>query len=61
MTVNLLIWNIRGVRKKIARPRLKSLKEIHKLSVLALLEPLVPASNLDFYKEDLASRRLSQL
>lgn len=41
-----LFWNIRGINKKIAISRLKSLKKQHNLKLIGICEPRVEASRI---------------
>lgn len=44
--MNLLCWNIRGIGNKLSQQQLAYLKNVEKLDILAVLEPLV---SLDSY------------
>ncbi|XP_075103760.1 uncharacterized protein LOC142178328 [Nicotiana tabacum] len=47
--ISTIIWNDRGIRSSGAIERLKKLKQIHKLSFIALLEPFRDNLHIDFY------------
>lgn len=51
--INLLIWNAWGVAGKIIQRRIKKLKFMHQIIILAILEPMVQGSQIDFLRRKL--------
>ena len=48
MSINLLIWNARGVANKSTQSTIKFLIKTHKISIMAIIEPLT-APKPDFF------------
>ena len=44
--LNTMIWNARGIKNSDTRSRVKALIKLHRLNLCAILEPLIPVSDL---------------
>ena len=45
--IKLMIWNVRGIGKKIVRRRINKFMKIHKQLMLVCLEPIVDQARLE--------------
>jgi len=52
--ISTIIWNARGINTQGATERLKNLKNIHQISMIAVLEPFSDKSQINMFKSMLA-------
>ncbi|KAJ7950658.1 Endonuclease/exonuclease/phosphatase [Quillaja saponaria] len=45
--INILYWNVRGIRNDRSRHKLRKLKRLHKFSFVAVAKPKIPLDNLN--------------
>jgi len=52
--ISTLIWNVRGINTQGVLERLKMLKKMHQLSIIAILEPFLDKTHVQSFKNQLA-------
>ncbi|EOY34748.1 Uncharacterized protein TCM_042328 [Theobroma cacao] len=53
-----LIWNVRGISGRVIQRRLKKLQLMHKIKILAILEPMVDISKAEFFRRKLGFEKV---